>query len=252
MKLFEQGRFRLNDKVTDYIPEFQGGKSDITLRNLFTHFSGLQPDVPLRPAVDAATRPAFSWPAPIRPTAPPGARFVYSDINFILLGELVHRLSGQTLSDYARREHLPAAGDEGHACSSRRHRSRRGSRLPSAAGKDGAAAARRGARPHGAQHGRRGGARRGVLHGRRPGALRADDAQRRRAGRRAPRRARSPSRNSPSRRARPTSRSCAGSAGISIRRYSGNRGELFPIGSFGHTGFTGTSHLDRPIDARLT
>ena len=40
MKLFEQGKFRLNDKVTDYIPEFQGGKSDITLRNLFTHFFG--------------------------------------------------------------------------------------------------------------------------------------------------------------------------------------------------------------------
>ena len=47
MKLFEEGRFRLNDKITDYIPEFQGGKSDITLRELFTHFSGLQPDVPL-------------------------------------------------------------------------------------------------------------------------------------------------------------------------------------------------------------
>jgi len=44
MQLFEQGKFRLNDKVTDYIPEFQGGKSDITLRNLFTHFSGLKPD----------------------------------------------------------------------------------------------------------------------------------------------------------------------------------------------------------------
>ncbi len=41
--------------------------------------------------------------------------------------------------------------------------------------------------------------------------------------------------------ARPTSRFCAASAGTSIRRYSGNRGELFPIGSYGHTGFTGTS-----------
>ena len=48
MKLFEQGKFRLNDKVTEYIPEFQGGKSDITIRNLFTHFSGLAPDVPLK------------------------------------------------------------------------------------------------------------------------------------------------------------------------------------------------------------
>jgi CubicO group peptidase (beta-lactamase class C family) len=38
MKLFEEGRFRLGDKITDYIPEFQGGKSEITLRQLFTHF----------------------------------------------------------------------------------------------------------------------------------------------------------------------------------------------------------------------
>ena len=52
MKLFERGKYRLNDKVTDYIPEFQGGKSDITIRNLLTHFSGLQPDVPLEDPVD--------------------------------------------------------------------------------------------------------------------------------------------------------------------------------------------------------
>ena len=56
MKLFEQGKFRLNDKITDYIPEFQGGKSDITIRNLFTHFSGLQPDLPLEPAWTATNR----------------------------------------------------------------------------------------------------------------------------------------------------------------------------------------------------
>jgi uncharacterized protein YbbC (DUF1343 family) len=101
MQLFEQGRFRLNDRVTAYIPEFQGGKSDITLRNLFTHFSGLRPDVPLdKPwsGYDTGIRLASTDP----PAGPPGARFVYSDINFILLGELVHRLSGQTLADYAR------------------------------------------------------------------------------------------------------------------------------------------------------
>jgi uncharacterized protein YbbC (DUF1343 family)/CubicO group peptidase (beta-lactamase class C family) len=101
MKLFEQGRFRLNDKITDYIPEFQGGKSDITIRNLFTHFSGLRPDVPLDPTwtgYQAGIHLAVTDP----PAGPPGVRFVYSDINFILLGELVHRLSGQMLSDYAR------------------------------------------------------------------------------------------------------------------------------------------------------
>ena len=101
MKLFEQGKFRLNDKITDFIPEFQGGHSDVTIRNLFTHFSGLAPDVPLdRPWTGYDT--GVHLAATTRPQGPPGGRFVYSDINFILLGELVHRLSGQTLADYAR------------------------------------------------------------------------------------------------------------------------------------------------------
>ena len=102
MKLFEQGRFRLNDKITEYIPEFQGGKSDITIRNLFTHFSGLEPDVPLKPewsGNDTGLRLAFTT----KPAGPPGVRHVYSDINFILLGELVHRLSGMPLNEYARK-----------------------------------------------------------------------------------------------------------------------------------------------------
>ena len=101
MKLFEQGKFRLNDKITDYIPEFQGGHSDITIRNLFTHFSGLAPDVPLdKPWTGYQT--GIHLAATTKPQGPPLARFVYSDINFILLGELVHRLSGQLVSDYAR------------------------------------------------------------------------------------------------------------------------------------------------------
>jgi uncharacterized protein YbbC (DUF1343 family)/CubicO group peptidase (beta-lactamase class C family) len=101
MKLFEQGKFRLNDKVTDYIPEFQGGKSDITLRQLFTHFSGLQPDVPLTP-VWHGYETGIHLACTFKPGGPPGVRQVYSDINFILLGEIVHRLSGQMLSEYAR------------------------------------------------------------------------------------------------------------------------------------------------------
>jgi uncharacterized protein YbbC (DUF1343 family)/CubicO group peptidase (beta-lactamase class C family) len=101
MKLFEQGKFRLNDKVTEYIPEFQGGKSEVTIRNLLTHFSGLAPDVALdQPWKGYET--GIRMAATTRPEAPPGTRYIYSDINFILLGELVHRLSGQMLSDYAR------------------------------------------------------------------------------------------------------------------------------------------------------
>src|SRR5689334_23075929 len=101
MKLLEMGKYRLNDKVSDYLPEFQGGKSDVTIRNLFTHFSGLQPDVPLKPewtGYDTGLKLAFTF----KPAGPPATRFLYSDINFLLLGEIVHRLSGQMLSDFAR------------------------------------------------------------------------------------------------------------------------------------------------------
>jgi uncharacterized protein YbbC (DUF1343 family)/CubicO group peptidase (beta-lactamase class C family) len=101
MKLFEQGSFRLNDHITDYIPEFQGGRGPITLRNLFTHFSGLEPDLPLKePWTGYQT--GINLACTFKPAGPPGVRYVYSDINFILLGELVHRLSGQFVSDYAR------------------------------------------------------------------------------------------------------------------------------------------------------
>src|SRR5262249_37283570 len=104
MKLFEEGRFRLNDRVTQYLPEFQAGKSDLTIRNLMTHFSGEPPDLVLNPAWTGYQTGIHKALAE-HLTGPPGVQFVYSDINFILLGELVHRLSGQMLSDYSR-EHV--------------------------------------------------------------------------------------------------------------------------------------------------
>ena len=101
MKLFEEGKFRLNDRVTQYLPEFQGGKSELTLRNLLTHFSGMPPDLALNPPW-SGYQTGIHMALIEKPNAPPGVHFVYSDINFILLGELVHRLSGKPLSEYAR------------------------------------------------------------------------------------------------------------------------------------------------------
>jgi uncharacterized protein YbbC (DUF1343 family)/CubicO group peptidase (beta-lactamase class C family) len=100
MKLVEQGRIRLNDRVTEYLPEFQGGKSEITVRQLLTHFSGLRPDLDLEPpwsGYETAIRMALAD----KPVAAAGERFIYSDINFILLGEIVRRVSGKPLQDYA-------------------------------------------------------------------------------------------------------------------------------------------------------
>ena len=102
MKLFEEGKYRLIDKVTDYIPEFQDGKSEVTVRNLLTHFSGLRPDVPLKPDWSGyMTGIHLACTDP--PAGPPNVQHVYSDINFELLGDMVRRLSGETLAEYSRR-----------------------------------------------------------------------------------------------------------------------------------------------------
>jgi uncharacterized protein YbbC (DUF1343 family)/CubicO group peptidase (beta-lactamase class C family) len=107
MKLVEQGRVRIDDPVTAYLPEFQGGVSSITVRDLMTHFSGLRPDLDIDPpwggndgsSYDAGIRKALTD----KPAGPPETKFVYSDINFILAGEIVHRLSGLPENEYVKR-----------------------------------------------------------------------------------------------------------------------------------------------------
>jgi uncharacterized protein YbbC (DUF1343 family)/CubicO group peptidase (beta-lactamase class C family) len=103
MQLVEQGKVRLNDPVAKYLPEFaQNGKDDITIRQLLTHYSGLEPDLDLKTpweGKDTAFRMAFAE----TPAQPPGSSFTYSDINFITLGALVERVSGETLDEYAVR-----------------------------------------------------------------------------------------------------------------------------------------------------
>jgi uncharacterized protein YbbC (DUF1343 family)/CubicO group peptidase (beta-lactamase class C family) len=105
MMLVEQGRLRLVDRVAAFIPGFERyGKADITIRHLLTHVSGLRPDVDLGDNW-LGTEAAIQLAVEEVPTAPPGTRFVYSDINFFLLGEIVHRISGQPLDEFTR-EHI--------------------------------------------------------------------------------------------------------------------------------------------------
>src|SRR5579875_3780982 len=103
MKLFEQGKIRLDDPVTKYLPEFQGGKSDITVRLLMTHFSGMPPDLSLKPRW-SGYETGIERALMTKPVAPPGARFIYSDINFILMGEIVRRVSGESLPQFAHEQ----------------------------------------------------------------------------------------------------------------------------------------------------
>src|ERR1700688_2219792 len=103
MQLFEQGKVRMSDPVAKYLPEFaQNGKEDITVRQLMTHYSGLAPDLDLNEpwqGKDTGYRMAFTE----APETVPGSGFVYSDINFITLGALVERVSGETLDVYTTR-----------------------------------------------------------------------------------------------------------------------------------------------------
>jgi uncharacterized protein YbbC (DUF1343 family)/CubicO group peptidase (beta-lactamase class C family) len=100
MQLVERGEVRLNDPVAKYLPEFTGNeKNDITVRQLMTHHSGLQEDLDLTrewSGRDVALRMI----AAEKPIFAPGSRFLYSDINFISLGALVEKVSGQPLDAY--------------------------------------------------------------------------------------------------------------------------------------------------------
>jgi SSS family transporter len=238
MQLYEQGRFRLNDPVAQYLPEFAAnGKQDITIRQLLTHYSGLPPDVSLDDPWEGKAeglRRAFAC----TPVTAPGVQFRYSDINFIVLGALVEKLSGLTLDQYQKRylaeplgvEHMQYLPPE----------SWRGRIAPT-------------------QYDQ-GVMLRGVVHdptSRRMGgvaghaglfstagdvAIYAQNLLDRLAGR--------PSRfplsqltlekmTTP---AQPATGTALRGLGWDIESpYSSNRGELFPVGSFGHTGFTGTS-----------
>jgi uncharacterized protein YbbC (DUF1343 family)/CubicO group peptidase (beta-lactamase class C family) len=104
MKLIEQGRVRLNDSVASLVPGFERhGKGDITVRHLLTHVTGLRPDVDLAEPWEGYETAIELARAEV-PIAAPGERFIYSDINFFLLGDIVARVSGVPLDEYTRRE----------------------------------------------------------------------------------------------------------------------------------------------------
>lgn len=103
MILVERGKVRLNDPASRYIPELKdGGRERITIEHLLTHRSGYAPDFDLKQrwsGYDEAIKRLVT--EPLRHA--PGTRFIYSDIGYIALGEVVHRVGGLTLDEFARR-----------------------------------------------------------------------------------------------------------------------------------------------------
>jgi uncharacterized protein YbbC (DUF1343 family)/CubicO group peptidase (beta-lactamase class C family) len=231
----EQGKVRLAERVGQHLPEFgQNGKERISVEQLLLHTSGLVAD---NPEADYADGPAKALERICRlaPVVQPGTRFTYSDVNYIVLGELVRKLSGQGLDAFAT-QHLY------HPMGLRDTTFRPG---PSLAERAAPTQQRQGRWMRGEVHDPRAFLLGGVA-GHAGLFSTADDlavfAQMfLDGGRVGSRQILSPA----AVRLMTTSRPVPGglqALGWDVNTsYSENRGELFPVGGFGHTGFTGTS-----------
>lgn len=103
MILVEEGRIRLTDPVVRYLPDFAAGggeRAKVTVEQLMTHRAGLVPDDPIElytGTPESIFARKFRQPL----ASAPGARFVYSDVGYEVLGELVHKVSGEPLDRFA-------------------------------------------------------------------------------------------------------------------------------------------------------
>jgi uncharacterized protein YbbC (DUF1343 family)/CubicO group peptidase (beta-lactamase class C family) len=239
MRLVQEGRVRLNDPVAAYLPEFvQNDKQDITVRELLTHYSGLAPDLDLSSPWRGRDT-AFAMAMHQTPANPPGSRFVYSDINFEVLGFIVEKVSGMPLNEFAERNVFAPLGMTHTRF------------LPPAEWKPLIAPT---------QYDENGVMLRGTVHdptARRMGGVAghaglfstADDlaifAEEMMHGSRVLSRQSIEKMTTPE---QPANAASLRGFGWDIDSpYSTNRGELLPVGSFGHTGFTGTSIWIDPV-----
>ncbi|MFC4601786.1 serine hydrolase domain-containing protein [Cohnella hongkongensis] len=104
LMLLEQGRILLQDPLALYLPDFATSdiKASVTIARLLTHTAGFPPTLDLHSRGWSRERIVQSL-IELEPEQPPGARIVYSDIGYILLGHLTERLYGETLERAARR-----------------------------------------------------------------------------------------------------------------------------------------------------
>ena len=104
MELVDRGLIHLDKPAAAYWPAFAAnGKGGITIRQLLTHTSGLRAGVASRPPWSDYDG-AMAAIAEDQPVKAPGTQFNYSDVNFITLGEIVHRVSHMPLNVFCKRE----------------------------------------------------------------------------------------------------------------------------------------------------
>ncbi|MDX2043280.1 MAG: DUF1343 domain-containing protein [Acidobacteriota bacterium] len=259
MILVERGLVRLGDPVSRYIPEFaENGKRSITIEHLLIHRSGLIADNDIRD-YEQGPEKAIENIWRLAPLNEAGSKMIYSDVNFIVLAELVKRISGKPIDQFARENIFeplgmkdtgfnPAASLKARIAPTEQRGGADQNRLREGAAKEGAT--------NQPEHWMRGEVHdpRSYLLGGVAGHAglfsTADDLaiycqMILNGGEYQSRRILSPMGVARMTEPRPSAGngSDGNSRGLGWDVYSGfsaNRGDLFPIGSFGHTGFTGT------------
>lgn len=108
MLLIERGQLTLNDRVTEFIPEFGAkGKYGTTIRHLLTHTSGLPDMLPNNVELRQAHAPLSEFvkgTCGVTPDFPPGRSVQYQSTGIAMLGAIIEKLSGVTCADFLRRE----------------------------------------------------------------------------------------------------------------------------------------------------
>lgn len=102
MLLVDRGRVALDEPAARWIPEL-AKLPRFTVRQLLLHTSGLPASMPLGPYKEGRAK-LLDHVGRLRGLPPPGERFLYSDVGFVLLGEIVRRASGEELDAFAKRE----------------------------------------------------------------------------------------------------------------------------------------------------
>jgi CubicO group peptidase (beta-lactamase class C family) len=99
MTLVDEGKISLDDKVSKYLPEFGTDKSDITIRNLFAHTSGLPPEARCRNDKRTTLERCTSEIARMKLTTAPGAEFSYGGVSMHVGGRIAEIVSGKSWNE---------------------------------------------------------------------------------------------------------------------------------------------------------
>jgi CubicO group peptidase (beta-lactamase class C family) len=110
LRLLEQGQLSLNDRIVDLLPEFDAApRRPMTLRHLLTHTSGLPDMLPNNRKLREDNRPLsafFEGTCAVTLDFPPGHGVQYQSMGFVLLAEIIHRISGVSCRQYVHDEIL--------------------------------------------------------------------------------------------------------------------------------------------------